>query len=99
MFSSTGTNERLYFNICVIFLGRTNPLLHSLGKRFTWSVIKALTSHDVADDWNFSQKLNANPVAIKTSWPHHEGIWNWGNQMDQVLLLIRNPRWAIPSYQ
>lgn len=35
---------------------------------------------------------------MKTSWPHKEGKWNWGAQMDQVLLLVRNPRWAIPSY-
>ncbi len=68
------------------------------GKRFTWTVIKALTNTEVADDWNFSDKLNQNPLTIKTSWPHKEGKWSWGSQMDQVILLIRNPRWAIPSY-
>ncbi len=26
------------------------------------------------------------------------GIWSWGDHMDQVILLIRNPRYAIPSY-
>lgn len=36
---------------------------------------------------------------INSSWPHEEGKWSWGKQMDQVLLLIRNPRRAIPSYQ
>jgi len=38
---------------------------------------------------------------MKTSYPHHEGIWNWGfNFYDaDVVLLLRNPRWAIPSYQ
>jgi len=68
------------------------------GKRFTWTLMKALTNGEVADDWNFSEKLNTNPLTIKTSWPHKEGIWSWGNQMDQVILLVRNPRWAIPSY-
>lgn len=68
------------------------------GKRFTWTVIKALTNAEVADDWNFSQKLYEKPLTIKTSWPHKEGVWSWGKQMDQVLLLIRNPRRAIPSY-
>ena len=68
------------------------------GKRFTWAVIKALTNYEVADDWNFSGKLYSKPLTIKTSWPHHEGKWSWGNQMDQTLLLIRNPRRAIPSY-
>jgi len=68
------------------------------GKRFTWTVIKALTNKEVSDDWNYSEKLNANPLTVKTSWPHKEGKWSWGSQMDQVILLIRNPRWAIPSY-
>lgn len=68
------------------------------GKRFTWTVIKALTNYEVADDWNFSGKLRQNPLTIKTSWPHREGTWSWGKQMDQVLLLARNPRKAIPSY-
>eukprot|EP00554_Chaetoceros_debilis_P006099 CAMPEP_0194079904 /NCGR_PEP_ID=MMETSP0149-20130528/6024_1 /TAXON_ID=122233 /ORGANISM="Chaetoceros debilis, Strain MM31A-1" /LENGTH=531 /DNA_ID=CAMNT_0038761499 /DNA_START=253 /DNA_END=1848 /DNA_ORIENTATION=+ len=68
------------------------------GKRFTWTIIKALTNAEVADDWNFSQKLYESPLTIKTSWPHKEGVWSWGKQMDQVLLLIRNPRKAIPSY-
>ena len=26
------------------------------------------------------------------------GKWGWGNKMDQVVVLLRNPRWAIPSY-
>lgn len=68
------------------------------GKKFTWSVISALTNHDVADDWNFSTKLELDTLTIKTSWPHREGVWSWGAMMDQVLLLVRNPRWAIPSY-
>ncbi len=61
--------------------------------------IKALTNHEIAGDWDFSGTLDLKPLTVKTSWPHHEGNWNWGSQMDQVLLLVRNPRWAIPSYQ
>ena len=68
------------------------------GKRFTWTVIKALTNTEIADDWNFSSKLNSKPLSIKTSWPHKEGVWTWNKQMDQVIMLMRNPRWAIPSY-
>ncbi len=69
------------------------------GKRFTWMVIKALTNQEIAGDWDFTGNLDKNPLTVKTSWPHHEGNWNWGTQMDQVLLLVRSPRWAIPSYQ
>jgi len=35
---------------------------------------------------------------IKTQYPHFEGKGNWGSVMDQVVLIVRNPRWAIPSY-
>lgn len=45
------------------------------GKRFTWTIIKALTNSEVADDWNFSEKLYQRPLTIKTSWPHKEGVW------------------------
>ena len=38
-------------------------------------VIKALTNKEVSDDWNYSEKLNANPLTVKTSWPHKEGKW------------------------
>ena len=68
------------------------------GKRFSWTLIKALTNYEVADDWNFSGKLRKNPLTVKTSWPHREGTWSWHRDMDQVLLLLRNPRKAIPSY-
>ena len=37
-------------------------------------------------------------LTLKTSYPHHEGIWSWGSMMDQMVMLIRNPRFAIPSY-
>eukprot|EP00979_Chaetoceros_neogracilis_P001061 scaffold193_cov239-Chaetoceros_neogracile.AAC.6 len=66
------------------------------GKRFTYAVIEGLTDNRVADDWGFSGNDNGN--IIKTSYPHPEGTWSYADGMDQSLLLIRNPRWAIPSY-
>ena len=69
------------------------------GKRFTWQVIRGITNHEVADDWDFSGFLKHNPLTVKTSWPHNEGVWSWDDEMDQVILLIRNPRWAwVPPY-
>jgi len=68
------------------------------GKRFSWQVIDGLTNHVTADDWNFSGRLDKAPLTIKTSWPHSQGIWSWDKQMDQVILLIRSPRWALPSF-
>lgn len=55
-------------------------------------------NYDVADDWNFSGKLYENVLTLKTSWPHEDSVWSWSDQMDQTILLLRNPRWAIPSY-
>jgi len=81
--------------------GATRTLLASFpgsGKRFTWSVIKAMTNYEVADDWDFSGKLKHDPLTVKTSWPHKQGVWSFEDHMDQVILLIRNPRWALPSY-
>ena len=49
------------------------------------------------DDWDLSQNGD-HVIAKKTSYPHPEGAWAWGNTMDQVILQLRNPRWAIPSY-
>lgn len=36
-----------------------------------------MNSCQVADDWNFSDKLHTKPLIVKTSWPHKEGIWSW----------------------
>jgi len=66
------------------------------GKRFTYEVIEGLTDHRAADDWGFSGYQNT-PI-IKTSYPHHEGTWSYGNEMDQTIMVLRNPRWSIPSY-
>jgi hypothetical protein len=68
------------------------------GKRFTWTIIKALTNYEAADDWDFSEKLFENPLTVKTSHPHDESHWSFQIPMNQVLLLVRNPRRAIPSY-
>ena len=34
----------------------------------------------------------SNHPFIKANYPHHEGIWGWGNAADQVVLMIRNIR-------
>jgi len=35
---------------------------------------------------------------VKTHYPHYEGIWSYGSNLNRVILLLRNPRWALPSY-
>ena len=34
----------------------------------------------------------SNHPFIKANYPHHEGIWGWGNAADQVVLMIRSIR-------
>lgn len=67
------------------------------GKRLTWRLLEALTGTQTGDDWDLSEH-GLETLTIKTSYPHYEGNWSWGENMDQAIYLIRNPRWAIPSY-
>lgn len=65
------------------------------GMRITWQQIEGLTGIKVGDDFKFS---GPRVGIIKTQWPHYQGIWSFGSTLDQVILVVRNPRWAIPSY-
>mmetsp|Transcript_27549 Transcript_27549/g.56435 ORF Transcript_27549/g.56435 Transcript_27549/m.56435 type:complete len:576 (-) Transcript_27549:152-1879(-) len=67
------------------------------GKRLAWMMIEALTGYVAGDDWDLSQH-GLHVISLKTGYPHKEGKWGWGDYMDQVILEVRNPRWAIPSY-
>jgi len=69
------------------------------GMHFTWqSHIEGLKGVTVGDDYDFPTKTLGKRGIMKTQYPHLEGIWSWGDKMDQVVLLVRNPRLAIPSY-
>jgi len=66
------------------------------GMRVTWQQTEGLTGSEVSDDFF---RLNFPKIGlVKTQFPHYEGIWSYGNLLDQTILLIRNPRWAMPSY-
>jgi hypothetical protein len=55
------------------------------------------TGSVTGDDWDLSRN-GYDTLTIKTSYPHNDGAWKWRGKMDQVILLVRNPRWAIPSF-
>eukprot|EP00547_Thalassionema_nitzschioides_P002193 CAMPEP_0194213632 /NCGR_PEP_ID=MMETSP0156-20130528/14359_1 /TAXON_ID=33649 /ORGANISM="Thalassionema nitzschioides, Strain L26-B" /LENGTH=610 /DNA_ID=CAMNT_0038941709 /DNA_START=55 /DNA_END=1884 /DNA_ORIENTATION=+ len=65
------------------------------GMRLTWQMTEGASGIQVGDDFFYSGKMGG---IVKTQYPHPEGIWSYGKNMDQVILLIRNPRWNIPSY-
>jgi len=69
------------------------------GMRFTWQQTEGLTGIQVGDDFKLGgDGVNDKTGLVKTQYPHLEGIWSWGENMDQAILLVRNPRWALPSY-
>mmetsp|Transcript_14667 Transcript_14667/g.20937 ORF Transcript_14667/g.20937 Transcript_14667/m.20937 type:complete len:441 (+) Transcript_14667:153-1475(+) len=69
------------------------------GKRTAFMQFEGLTGLKTGDDHNLNAaELSKKYAFMKTSYPQHEGIWSWGGKMNQVVFLIRNPRWAIPSY-
>jgi len=65
------------------------------GMRLTWQMTEGASGIQVGDDFFYSGRIGG---IVKTQYPHPEGIWSYGKNMDQVILLIRNPRWNIPSY-
>mmetsp|Transcript_29339 Transcript_29339/g.44410 ORF Transcript_29339/g.44410 Transcript_29339/m.44410 type:complete len:412 (-) Transcript_29339:173-1408(-) len=66
------------------------------GMRITWQQTEGITGIKVLDD--FFQLSNPKVGLVKTQYPHYEGIWSYGQSMNQVVYVLRNPRWAMPSY-
>ncbi len=69
------------------------------GKRAAFMQLEGMTEFRASDDYNITAgSYNTKFAFKKTNYPHHDGIWDWHKQMKQVVLLVRNPRWALPSY-
>lgn len=68
------------------------------GMRLTWQHVEGLTGIQIGDDFDCEPVEKPRIGIVKTQYPHLEGLWSWGDNMDQTVLLVRNPRWAIPSY-
>jgi len=66
------------------------------GMRVTWQQTSAITGIQVRDDF-FNLHLPRVGI-VKTQYPHYDGIWSYGSNLDQVILILRNPRWALPSF-
>jgi len=66
------------------------------GMRVAWQQTEGITGNEVLDDFF---RLDLPKIGlVKTQFPHYEGIWSFGSHLDQTILVIRNPRWAMPSY-
>mmetsp|Transcript_44592 Transcript_44592/g.65595 ORF Transcript_44592/g.65595 Transcript_44592/m.65595 type:complete len:418 (-) Transcript_44592:214-1467(-) len=69
------------------------------GMRLLWQLLEGLTGVSVGDDYYFIEpEASERTGLMKTQYPHLEGTWGWGDKMDQIVLLVRNPRFAISSY-
>lgn len=66
-------------------------------KRIVYNQFEGLTGLSVNDEWP-NGTVKPNFPFMKANYPHHEGLWTWGDAMDQVVLVMRNPRHAIIEY-
>jgi hypothetical protein len=55
-------------------------------------IARVLVYKAARDEWDFEFLGMTNHPFIKANYPHHEGIWGWGNAADQVVLMVRNIR-------
>jgi hypothetical protein len=60
--------------------------------------MEALTGWAAKDEWDFEYLGDSNHPFIKANYPHHEGIWGWGTNADQVVMVIRNIRKSMVEY-
>lgn len=67
-------------------------------KRLTFVQMEALTGFAAKDEWDFKYLGITNEPFIKANYPHHEGIWGWGSQADQVVMVVRNIRRSMVEY-
>ena len=67
-------------------------------KRMTFIQMEALTGLPAKDEWDFAYLGMTNHPFIKANYPHHEGIWGWEQQADQVIMVVRNIRRALTEY-
>ena len=57
-------------------------------KRVVFSQLEGLTGLSTRDEWEFAFLGMTNQPFIKANYPHHEGIWGWGDVADQVVLVV-----------
>mmetsp|Transcript_10017 Transcript_10017/g.18259 ORF Transcript_10017/g.18259 Transcript_10017/m.18259 type:complete len:596 (+) Transcript_10017:38-1825(+) len=67
-------------------------------KRMIFIQMEALAGWPAKDEWDFEYKGITNHPFIKANYPHHEGIWGWGDVADQVVMMIRNIRRSMVEY-
>jgi hypothetical protein len=67
-------------------------------KRLTFVHFEGLTGLSARDEWDFKFLGQTNQPFIKANYPHHEGIWGWGDVGDQVLMVVSDIKRVIVEY-
>eukprot|EP00986_Skeletonema_menzelii_P013972 scaffold8686_cov122-Skeletonema_menzelii.AAC.2 len=67
-------------------------------KRMIFVQMEALTGWPAKDEWDFEHLGMSNHPFIKANYPHHEGVWGWGDVADQVVMMVRNIRRSMVEY-
>ncbi len=67
-------------------------------KRLTFVQLEGLTGLSARDEWDFKFLGQTNQPFIKANYPHHEGIWGWGDVGDQVLMVVSDIKRVIVEY-
>ena len=67
-------------------------------KRLTFVQLEGLTGLSARDEWDFKFLGMTNQPFIKANYPHHEGIWGWGDVGDQVVLVVSDIRKVMVEY-
>ena len=64
----------------------------------TFTQMEALTGWAALDEWDYLYNQGGNNPFIKSNYPHHEGYWSWGTEIDQVVMVVRNIRRTMVEY-
>jgi len=67
-------------------------------KRLTFLQLEGISGYSAKDEWDFYYHGITNHPFIKANYPHHEGIWGWEQEADQVILVVRNIRRIMVEY-
>jgi len=67
-------------------------------KRMIFVQMEALSGWPAKDEWDFWGLGDSNHPFIKANYPHHEGVWGWGSNADQVVMMVRNIRKSMVEY-
>jgi hypothetical protein len=67
-------------------------------KRITFKQLEGLTGLSARDEWDFMFLGSTNQPFIKANYPHHEGIWGWGDVGDQVVLVVSELKKVLVEY-